>query len=121
MEAAFEKINDEMQKDPRNPYLEIVGTYIIDRCGEEETERAVAGGKTLTGAMSAIESAAKRHQHGNCAVLRDAEIYDAVDTYFGIRRNDIARELSRRQAEGASSEPVRPEKKRLNLSFENLI
>lgn len=45
MEDAIMKINAEMQKDPQNPYLEIVGTYVIDRCGEENTERAVDGGR----------------------------------------------------------------------------
>lgn len=70
--------------------------------------------------MEAIAAAAKKHQHGSCAVLRDAEIYDAIDAYFGIGRNDIARELSRRQAEGTSA-PARPAQKKLNLSFENLI
>lgn len=34
MENAIAKINAEMQKDPDNTYLEIVGHYIIDRCAE---------------------------------------------------------------------------------------
>lgn len=35
MYNAIAKINEEMQKDPNNRYLEILGQYIIDRCSEK--------------------------------------------------------------------------------------
>ena len=31
--GAVEKINTEMQKRPDDPYTEVIGHYIIDRCG----------------------------------------------------------------------------------------
>ena len=34
IDKAIEKINAEMQKDPSDRYMEIVGHYIIDRCDE---------------------------------------------------------------------------------------
>ena len=34
IEKAIEKINAEMQKDPSDRYMEIIGHYIIDRCDE---------------------------------------------------------------------------------------
>lgn len=60
--SAIEKINTEMQKRPDDLYMEIIGHYIIDRCGADEAceKKASAEGKTLTGAVTAVRNAAQK-------------------------------------------------------------
>ena len=44
---AIQKINAEMQKNPTDPYTEIIGHYIIDRCGDDATAALILkDGKT---------------------------------------------------------------------------
>lgn len=60
--GAVEKINTEMQKRPDDPYTEIIGHYIIDRCGLDAgcERKAAAEKKTLAGAMDAVMAATER-------------------------------------------------------------
>lgn len=83
IEKAIEKINAEMQKDPSNHYVEIIGHYIIDRC-DEALAAKIAEGKTLKGAMTAVEQRARNVKTGNVAVLTPGEVFDEVDKYFGL-------------------------------------
>lgn len=127
MDKAIEKINAEMQKDPKNLYLEIVGQYIIGRCTEPAVSAAVESGKTLDGAIKAITDAARAKQKNGCAAMRDTDIFDAVDKYLGAGRNDVARARSRQEVEnGSGAEPAEVPQdtstaKILNLSFEDLL
>jgi len=120
MENAIAKINAEMQKDPDNTYLEIVGHYIIDRCAEPAVTAAVNGGKTLAGAMEAITSVARKKVSSKCAVMRDAEIFDAIDKYLGVGKNHEARAKSKREVDGGEAYEANPPKL-LDLSFEDLL
>ena len=52
IEDAVKKINLEIQKEPDNGYIAVVGEYIIDCITSEEAADAVlAEGKTLSGAL----------------------------------------------------------------------
>ncbi len=124
-EQAIAKINTEMQKDPDNAYLEIIGHYIIDRCADEAVAAIVmAPGKSLSGAAAAVQSAARKKKKGNCGILKDAEVFDVVDVYFGFSFNNDARDESIRQVDGGSK-PVPHVKKSvsgaINLDFENFF
>lgn len=100
-EQAIMKINTEMQKDPNNTYLEIIGHYVIDRCADEAVAASVmAENKNLSGAASAVRSAAQKNQKGSCGVLKDSEVFDAIDLYFGLARDENARNESIRQVDG---------------------
>lgn len=82
----IEKINAEMQKAPDDLYTEIFGHYLIDRCADPEDEALIgAEGKTLTGAMAAVESEARKRAKKNVAVLSDYETGKIVDEYFGLK------------------------------------
>ena len=82
---AIAKINDEMQKDPANKYLEAVGHYVIDKCGSDKNAEAVLDEKkTLKGCMDAVmEEARKQAKNGVC-VMADEEVYSLVDKYFSF-------------------------------------
>ena len=87
----FEKINAEMQKDPQNKYLEIIGHYVLDRCADEKDTAKVADEKkTLAGAMEKIMQKARSQQKGNVAVLLPADVFGVVDTYFGFASDEAA-------------------------------
>lgn len=103
--SAIEKINAEMQKRPDDLYMEIVGHYIIDRCGEDEAceKKAADSGKSLAGAMAAVRNAAKKKAVGNCAVLTPGEVFSMIDKYFGFPVDARAQERAMASVSGAST------------------
>ena len=120
MEKAIEKIDAEMQKDPTNTNLEIIGHYIIDRCARSgEVVKAINGGKTLSGAMDALKAEAKKKAKGNCGMLRDTEIFDIIDKYLSAMPDEQVRADTKRAVDGDL--PVRPKTPTLDLDFESLI
>lgn len=89
IDKAIEKINAEIQKDPSDRYMEIVGHYIIDRCDEALAAR-IAEGRTLKDAMTAVERKAQSVRNGRSVVpMTPDELFGEVDKYFGLP-TDIA-------------------------------
>ena len=90
--GAVEKINTEMQKRPDDPYTEVIGHYIIDRCGlDADCEKKAADEKkTLEGAMVAVHAAAKKKAVNGCAVLTPDAVFGEVDKYFGFPSDELA-------------------------------
>ena len=85
MQKAIEKINAEMQTDPTNEYMEIIGHYIIDRCTNEATaEKILAEDKSLGGVLEEIKEKAREKAINGCAVIRDEDVFGMVDEYFGF-------------------------------------
>ena len=123
MDEAIKKINAEMQKDPQNTYLEIVGHYIIDRChNEEESKKVLDEKKTLSGAMKEMYEAARKKAKAQCAVMKDSEIFDCIDKYFGFSKSEDARSSSIASIDGAYSAPAKQSTdKLLDIDFESLI
>lgn len=124
MYNAIAKINEEMQKDPNNRYLEILGQYIIDRCSEKAVASAVNGGKTLEGACKAVEAAARKKK-GQCIVMSDGEIFDAADEYLGVSKNDKARAHTKGEVDGVTSaaddEMEKIDTNAVNLDFSDFL
>lgn len=118
MEKAIEKINSEMQKDPSNEYLEILGHYIIDRCSDEKVAAAVNKGKTLKGAYEAVKSTARKKGSG-CVVMKDTDIFDAVDKYLEVDTDEEARANAKASVDGTSA----PAKKAaaIDLDFDSMF
>ena len=85
IEEAIKKINTEVQKDPKNRHMELVGEHIIDQITTEAAAEAVLQEKkSLAGAMQKIQTEAGRQKHGNCAVIEDSEEYGWAREYFGL-------------------------------------
>lgn len=88
---AIIKINEEMQKDPDDEYIEAIGQYVIDKCSSDaNADLVMAEGKTLAGCLAAVESYAKTKAKHNKAVLKDSEVFEQVDRYFGFREEKKA-------------------------------
>lgn len=120
--SAIEKINTEMQKRPDDLYMEIIGHYIIDRCGADEAceKKASAEGKTLTGAMAAVRNAAQKKAVNNCAVLTPNEVFSNIDKYFGFPADTRAQDRAMVSVSSASvtaqAVPAAPAAVSLDLS-----
>ena len=108
-DKAIEKINAEMQKKANDPYTEIVGHYIIDRCLDAAcAEKVMADGKTLKGAMDKIMSTARANRNGNVAVLTPATVFGAVDEYFGFQTSESAQMAALHTVAPTPVEPPQP-------------
>lgn len=89
IDQAIAKINAEMQKEPSDRYLEIIGHYLIDRC-DEALAAKIKGGKTLKGAMEAVVKNAKQVQKHGVAPQTAYEVFGEVDEYFGLPTDEAA-------------------------------
>ena len=110
---AIQKINAEMQKRADDPYTEIIGHYIIDRCGDEAVANLVLkDGKTLEGAMKAVVTAASKAKCGNVAVLTPDRVFGEVDKYFGLTTDTRAQQEALATVPGGrtATEQVREKK-----------
>ncbi len=121
---AIEKINREMQKAPDDLYREILGHYVIDRCGDAAAARLVLQeGKTLEGAMQAATAAAKNAAENNVAVVTPAQVFGEVDRYFGLS-TDLAAQQKAVMSAAAGNCPVQtrePAGKKLALALEDFM
>ncbi len=116
---AIKKINAEMQKRADDPYVEIIGHYVIDRCEEEACAALVlADGKTLGGAMQAVTATAQKVKKGNVAVLTQDRVFGEVDKYFGLTTDTRAQQRAMMTAPGggAATEQVEDKKPILDLT-----
>lgn len=116
---AVRKINAEMQKRADDPYTEILGHYIIDRCGDAAVAALVLeDGKTLDGAMQAVTAAARKVKSGNVAVLTPDRVFGEVDKYFGLTTDTRAQQRAMMTAPGggAATEQVEDKKPILDLT-----
>lgn len=111
IDKAIEKINAEMQKNPSDPYTEIIGHYVIDRCMDETAAAKVcADKKTLKGAMDAVKNRARKTATGGVAVLLPCHVFDEVNKYFGLPLDLAAQQKVMSTAGGAAPiQPVSPE------------
>ena len=72
IEDAIKKINTEIQKEPSNRYLALVGEHIIDNItSEAAAEKVLKKEKTLAKALAGIENQASKQKEGDCAVIED--------------------------------------------------
>jgi len=86
MQAAIDKIRAEMTANANNPYVQVVGTFLLQRL--EANPQSAAGildaDKTIAKSLDAMRKEAEKKKVGNCAVLTDAEGFAVVLKYFGI-------------------------------------
>ena len=85
IEDAIKKINTEIQKEPSNRYMALIGEHIIDNItSEAAAEKVLKEEKTLAKALDGIQNKASKQKTGNCAVIEDAVVYGWAREYFGL-------------------------------------
>ena len=91
IEDAIKKINTEIQKEPSNRYLALVGEHIIDNItSEAAAEKVLKEEKTLAKALGGIQNKASKQKTGKCAVIEDSVVYGWAREYFGLTANPQA-------------------------------
>lgn len=83
---AIEKLKDEMSKNKNNPYIHVVGEFLIQHLNgnPESFKKVLEEGKTIGKSLEEMRKAAEKKKVGNCAVLTDQEGFEIVLKYFGI-------------------------------------
>ena len=91
IEDAIKKINTEIQKEPSNRYLALIGEHIIDNItSEAAAEKVLKEEKTLAKALGGIQNKASKQKTGDCAVIEDSVVYGWAREYFGLTANPQA-------------------------------
>ena len=93
MEKAMEKLRDELAKNAGNRVLTVIGEYVCDYLAAHPSAASLilAKDKTLTGAVNAMRTEARRTAKGNCGVLTDEEGFAIVRKYFGLAEAEKAK------------------------------
>lgn len=80
---AIEKIKEEMEKD-NNPYMQVVGSYVLRNLevNKPSAEKIVAGTKTLSGSLKAMEDEARKVAKNGVGILTDEQGFEIVSKYF---------------------------------------
>ena len=86
LEQAIAKLKGEMEQNGSNPYIQVVGNFLVGHINENsgEAERILAEDKTIGKSLDAMRREAEKKKVGGCAVLTDAEGFAVVLKYYGI-------------------------------------
>ena len=84
---AISKINEETKKSKNNPYVQIIGDFLLKHLDEtpEDAERIIASDKTIAKSLDAMKAEARKKQLNGCGILTDQEGFAIVLKYFGIK------------------------------------
>lgn len=83
-EAAIKKVRTEMTQTANNPYVQAVGTMLLQHIQShpEDAQAVLTDGKTIAKSLEAMRKEAEKKKVGNWAVLSDAEGFAVVLNYF---------------------------------------
>lgn len=84
--AAITKLNGEITNSNNNPYIQVVGQFLIGHLDKnpQDAEKILTADKTIGKSLEVMQSEASKKKVGNCAVLTDQEGFGIVLKYFGI-------------------------------------
>ncbi|MBO8164683.1 MAG: hypothetical protein H0Z34_13360 [Brevibacillus sp.] len=88
---AISKIKTEMNGNKNNPYIQVVGDFLLRHLetNPDDAEKIMATDKTIAGSLDAMKAEARKKQHNGVAMLTDAEGYAIVLKYFGIEGTPV--------------------------------
>lgn len=97
LKEAILKIKTEMDKDDKNPYIQVVGQFLLKYLEEDpdSAEHILAEDKTISKSLDEMRKVAEKNRVGNCAVLTDQQGFEVVLGYFGIKDKKVSKELSK--------------------------
>ena len=80
LKNAISKIQSEMDKNVNNPYVQVVGGFLLQhlKSNPESSEKIMAADKTIAKSLDEMRKAAEKKRVGNCAVLTDQEGFSVV-------------------------------------------
>ena len=111
-EQALAQLRAEMEQKERNPYVQLIGDFLIRHieANPHDAGRIMADGKTIEGSLASMRTAAEKKKVGNMGILSDAEGYAIVLQYYGIRAEAAASPAQVPPAElRGGSPPITPD------------
>lgn len=128
MQEAITKIQAEMAANDKNPYIRVIGEFLIGHLGNnpEAAEKILADDKTVAKSLDAMKAEAKKKQHNGVAMLTDAEGFAIVLKYFEIDGGPVVSPASPAAVlTAAPAPPPAPtpeaEKSSFDYSFEDFL
>jgi hypothetical protein len=84
--SSMEKLQSEMDKNKSNPYIQVVGNFLLQHLTQnpQDVEKILNSDKTIAKSLDEMRKVAEKKKVGNCAVLTDQEGFEVVLKYFGI-------------------------------------
>lgn len=84
IQDAINKINEEMEKNKNNTYLQAIGQYVVNQLeiNKNSSDKIERGEKTLGGSLKYMQEKAKKVAVNGCTVFTDAEGFKIIDEYF---------------------------------------
>ncbi|MGN7359478.1 hypothetical protein ACTHPF_20445 [Paenibacillus sp. SAF-054] len=92
MQEAITKLQTEIEKNKTNPYIKVIGEFLINHIQANPTsvERILDTDKTIAKSLEAMKKVAQKKQVNGMAMLTDAEGFAIVLKYFGVDESKIA-------------------------------
>lgn len=87
--SAIEKLRAEMSVNQSNPYIQVIGDFLLNHINTNPDAAAsvLPADKTISKSLEAMKNEAKKKQHNGMAMLTDVEGFAIVLKYFGIENN----------------------------------
>lgn len=78
LEEAKKKLQKEIGENAGNPYIQVVGQFLLQHISAhpEDAEKILQKDKTISKSLNAMRKEAEKKKVGNCAVLTDQEGFD---------------------------------------------
>lgn len=91
MEKAIEKLQKEMEANAQNPYVQLIGNYLIAHLESkpEHAENLMDESKTILKSLDAMQRYAGTKRVGNYAIVSDEEGFQVVLQYFGCWEGEM--------------------------------
>lgn len=86
LSQAILKINEEKNKEKNNPYVQVVGDFLIDHLYQhpENAEKVINQDKSIMGSLKDMENKAQARKVGTCGMFSPQEGFEIVMKYYGI-------------------------------------
>ncbi|WLR54306.1 hypothetical protein LC048_17930 [Mesobacillus subterraneus] len=118
LEKANAKLKGEMTTNNKNPYIQVVGNFLLQHLESHPAGagKILAEDRTIAKSIEAMRKAAEKKKIGNMAVLTDAEGFAVVLEYFGIDGQPV-------KVEAPAVSSVNPEKASddFNVSLDDFL
>ncbi|MED5017909.1 Cas9 inhibitor AcrIIA9 family protein [Paenibacillus chibensis] len=104
MQEAITKLQSEIEKNKTNPYIQVVGEFLIKhvQANPANAEKILDADKTIGNSLEAMKKEAQKKQVNGMAMLTDEEGFAIVLKYFGFEGTAIPGVGSSEQPDASS-------------------
>lgn len=116
-QQAIDKINAEMAEKSTNPYIQLIGQYLLNLITDETAKQVLEANRTIEGSLKTMAIEAKKKAVNGMAMLTDEEGYAIVLTYFGIEQDPQPAKVSKSNKKVKSAKPKQTKAKEKVVNF----